>query len=145
MSRVIPQRVYWLGSLAEARVKLQPCMNAFVAAANRGRPHSSPSNAAPLDAVAQWLLGALHSGRSFRFRFGGWPAWFTLAFLNIDSNVRSGDYHLRPCCVCGHWMLVKSAAREKCGRLACRRAEDRRRKAKSRENTEGTIARARRA
>ena len=139
---MIPQRVYWLGSLDEARAPLQPCIDAFLAAANRGR-QSPTADVAGLDAIAHQLLVALRSGRHLEFQLTDWPPWFYFAFINIHSNVRSGDYHLLPCCVCGNWMHVKSAARAKCNRLDCRRAEERRRQTKSREQNEGTIARAR--
>jgi hypothetical protein len=140
MSRVIPQRVYWIGSLAEARASLQPCIEAFVAAANRG--HRSTPAAAPLDAIAHQLLDALQAGRPMTLHFANWPPWFFLAFLNIHANVKSGDYHLGPCGVCRAWMLVKSSARERCNRPACRRVAATRRQRQHRARTEGTIARA---
>ena len=119
---MIPQRVYWLGSLDEATASLQRCIDAFLAAANRGRQSPTPDVAA-LDAIAHQLLVALRSGRHLEFQLTDWPPWFYFAFINIHSNVRSGDYHLLPCCVCGNWMHVKSAAR---GRLTASTVDARR-------------------
>jgi hypothetical protein len=163
MARPISQRIYWPGTLAEARTGLQPCIADFIAAANRGQHLVESEQLAAsdrLDGIAHRALLAMSEGRPFKF--WGWPEWMAVAWLNIDAHMRASDppslrrrlgisrprrstrpgkYHLRRCRVCRAWMFVPAANRVIC--RECRHTEQKRRQAKSREKNEGTIARAR--
>jgi hypothetical protein len=112
------QVVYALpgSSLAAVRKKLPASINALLTAANRGR--KGADGASPFDRDVDRVLSALARNES-KGSFHGWPVWAGIALINLRSNLRNGDYHLRLCKECASWMLVKYAGRWICNRSHC--------------------------
>ncbi len=108
-------------TLERVRKTLQPHINQLLWLANQG------------DAIVDAVLVAVSEGQTKVKLSGVWPEPAVLAVVNLISNVRSGDYHLKRCAGDASWMLVKKSDRQFCPK--CLKARNRKYQEKFRNTT----------